>query len=284
MKKNRYIPYGYTMKNGKLVIDNAEAEIIRAIFNRYIAGASLGEIASELTIRQVPYTEKNTDWDKARIARIIENSKYIGDKAYDAIVDGEVYNEAISCKRARKTYETADLGEDIKIIRDRVQCRACGAPMVRKSEKRNRIKQSWICFNAECGCKIHIKDEDLTARITTAMNKIIANPELLTPTLSDERRPIEVTRMINEMNRELDRAEPNDDFILSQIFGIAAEQYKVSDAQNSLNAQRIKNKLHNVIEQESFVPDIFKMLVSHITLGEDTALVLHTKTNTIIQG
>ena len=36
MKKIRYIPYGYTMRNGRTVISTEEAEIIREIFKAYV--------------------------------------------------------------------------------------------------------------------------------------------------------------------------------------------------------------------------------------------------------
>lgn len=75
MKKNRFIPYGYTMRNGKMVIEKTEAEVIRRIFSAYIEGASLREIADFLTAQQVPYTEKKTEWFKGRISRILENKR-----------------------------------------------------------------------------------------------------------------------------------------------------------------------------------------------------------------
>lgn len=49
MKKIRYIPYGYTMRNGRTVISTEEAEVIRDIFKAYLNGASLKAIAEELT-------------------------------------------------------------------------------------------------------------------------------------------------------------------------------------------------------------------------------------------
>lgn len=63
MKKIRYIPYGYTMRNGRTVISNEEAEVIREIFKAYLDGTSLKAIAEELTGRQIPYTQKTTTWD-----------------------------------------------------------------------------------------------------------------------------------------------------------------------------------------------------------------------------
>ena len=49
MKKTRFIPYGYTIRDGKTVIDHTEAEVIRLIFEDYINGASLKDIAQDLS-------------------------------------------------------------------------------------------------------------------------------------------------------------------------------------------------------------------------------------------
>ena len=91
MKKIRYVPYGYTIRDGHTVIEHSEADIIRQIFEVYINGASLKEIADDLTRRKIPYTEKTDVWDKARIARIIDNARYIGADSYDPIIDENTY-------------------------------------------------------------------------------------------------------------------------------------------------------------------------------------------------
>ena len=39
MKKTRFIPYGYTIREGRTVIEHSEAEIIREIFDEYIKSA-----------------------------------------------------------------------------------------------------------------------------------------------------------------------------------------------------------------------------------------------------
>ena len=51
MKKIRYLPFGYTIRNGQTVIDQQEAETVRGIFTAYIHGASLKEIAEDLTAK-----------------------------------------------------------------------------------------------------------------------------------------------------------------------------------------------------------------------------------------
>ena len=101
MKKIRYLPFGYTIRNGHTVIEQQEADIVRNIFKAYIQGASLKEIAEDLTAKQIPYTERTCVWDKARISRILENAKYTGDEEFEMIIDEDIYEEAAAVKSAR---------------------------------------------------------------------------------------------------------------------------------------------------------------------------------------
>ena len=102
MKKIRYLPFGYTIRNGHTVIEQQEADIVRNIFKAYIQGASLKEIAEDLTAKKIPYTERTCAWDKARISRILENAKYTGDEEFEMIIDEDIYEEAAAVKSARR--------------------------------------------------------------------------------------------------------------------------------------------------------------------------------------
>lgn len=160
MKKTRFIPYGYTIREGRTVIEHTEAEIIREIFDEYIKGASLKDIAENLTQRRIPYTEKTDVWDKARIARIIDNAKYIGDEEYDPIIDEDTYEGAVSMKAARQRNTVQKECEGIALLRNRVKCEDCGSPMVRRICSKRHVKESWTCQNAECGKRLRISDGD----------------------------------------------------------------------------------------------------------------------------
>lgn len=129
MKKIRYIPYGYTIRNGRTIIAQEEAAVIREIFDAYIGGASLKSIAEQLTDRRIPYSERTDIWDKARIARIIDNAKYIGDGEYDPIIDEDLYEEAVNLKTARQRNTFEKGCAEISLLRDLVRCEKCGAPM-----------------------------------------------------------------------------------------------------------------------------------------------------------
>ena len=47
-------PYGFRLINGELVIEESEAEVIRRIFNNYLAGMNRKEIAADLRNQNTP--------------------------------------------------------------------------------------------------------------------------------------------------------------------------------------------------------------------------------------
>lgn len=144
------------MRNGQTVIEHGEADIIRFIFEEYIKGASLKELAEELTARRVPYTEKTNVWDKARIARIIDNATYTGSDTYDPIINEDTFEEATAAKAARQRNQIVRECEGITLMRDRIRCGNCGAPMVQHICSKRKVKESWTCTNDECGCRVRI--------------------------------------------------------------------------------------------------------------------------------
>ena len=131
------------MRNGQTVVEHDEASVIRYIFDEYIKGASLKDLAEELTARRVPYTERTAVWDKARIARIIDNAKYTGSEVYDPIIDEDTFEEAATAKAARWRNQIMIECEGIALMRDQIRCGQCGAPMVRHICSKRKVKESW---------------------------------------------------------------------------------------------------------------------------------------------
>lgn len=101
MLKNRSIPFGYCMVNGKYVLNAPEAEAVRKIFADYISGKSLKTIAAEMTI---PYNTSKTFWNKNMVCRVLENRKYIGENGYPQIISTEDFKQAAHIKAERNTY------------------------------------------------------------------------------------------------------------------------------------------------------------------------------------
>ena len=283
MKKTRFIPYGYTIREGRTVIEHTEAEIIREIFDEYIKGASLKDIAENLTQRRIPYTEKTDVWDKARIARIIDNAKYIGDEEYDPIIDEDTYEGAVSMKAARQRNTVQKECEGIALLRNRVKCEDCGSPMVRRICSKRHVKESWICQNAECGKRLRISDGDLLQKITILMNRIIKNSELLIP--KPKTRIVDSATVANlqrQVDAELGKDHPSEEYIVEKISDIASQLYKETQAKKIIVAQIARKRASMMKPQENFNCDYFSDLIDYITLSSSGKVRIHTKVGTEI--
>ncbi len=101
MLKNRSIPFGYCMVNGKYALNAPEAEAVRKIFADYIGGKSLKTIAAEM---QIPYNMGKAVWNKNMVCRVIENTKYIGEDGLPKIISDEDFIRAAEIKAERNTY------------------------------------------------------------------------------------------------------------------------------------------------------------------------------------
>ncbi len=281
MKKTRYIPYGYTMRNGRTVISGEEAEVIREIFKSYLNGASLKAIADELTDHQIPYTQKSAIWDKARIARIIDNAKYAGTEEYDPIIDEEMYEAAVNLKIARQCNACEKENDAIDLLRDFVQCDSCGQPMKRRINAKHHIRESWNCTNDDCGIRVRISDTQLIETITVLINRVILNDYLLQPKPKKRYEPdAKVTKVGNDIALELERDAPNEEFIIEKTIEMAALMYEQSNAKLNLTVSLARKLAQTMVTQDEFNRDYFTALASYITLGEQGKVVLHTKTET----
>lgn len=71
--------YGYdTSPDCELVINSAEAAIVRWIFERYISGDSLGKIAAGLEKQGIPSPTGKPKWNREAISKLTSNEKYTG--------------------------------------------------------------------------------------------------------------------------------------------------------------------------------------------------------------
>ncbi|WP_324753999.1 recombinase family protein [Roseovarius sp. Pro17] len=106
------LPFGYDVKDRKLVIIPSQAEIVRSVFDRFVEIGSGTELARELDAKGVT-TSRGNRIDKKFIYRLLNNRVYIGEAVHkgtsypgehDAIVDRDVWNKvhAILTESPRK--------------------------------------------------------------------------------------------------------------------------------------------------------------------------------------
>lgn len=97
---NRKLPFGYQMRMGEIVRREPEAKAVQDIFLQYTLGASLKEIAEQMS-KTGPTYDTGKSWNKNMVARILENPKYTGVDNYPKLVGIKLF-EAAAAKRQTK--------------------------------------------------------------------------------------------------------------------------------------------------------------------------------------
>ena len=76
--------YGYTIRDGRLEVQEKEAENIRKIFKNYLAGNALIKSANLVGLKK----------NSSSVKRILTNKKYLGNDIYPKIIDRESFGKA----------------------------------------------------------------------------------------------------------------------------------------------------------------------------------------------
>lgn len=85
--------YGYDKdKNGELVINEEQAEVVKLIFDLYLSGKSILGIVKELQSRDIKSPTGKDHWPKRSVEEMLSNEKYIGIAVVNAGgEEGQVY-------------------------------------------------------------------------------------------------------------------------------------------------------------------------------------------------
>lgn len=177
--------YDYDIVTKRISINQEEAEIVRYIFNRYIAGVGASVIAQELT--KLPHKTKrgNMKWGDTAVLGIIKNEKYKGDllqgktftldpiskrrldnrgeedqyyikNHHEPIISAEIFDQAqnILFRRGKPRGKFEQGGKREKFSRKytfscKLQCGFCGKGYSRRSwnSKTTYAKVIWQCVS-----------------------------------------------------------------------------------------------------------------------------------------
>lgn len=103
-----HIPYGYRIENGQAVLDEKAAEQVRTLFRSYLAGDALATAAQKAGIKAF----------HSGITRILQNTRYLGDAYYPAIIDPDTFAaaEAERVRRAEKLGRVWEPREEKEVV------------------------------------------------------------------------------------------------------------------------------------------------------------------------
>ena len=71
------LPYGYVLDGERIIVHEEKADVVRSIFEYYLAGASLGKVVDMLFTKGIPSPTGNPKWTRAAVDKLLANKKYI---------------------------------------------------------------------------------------------------------------------------------------------------------------------------------------------------------------
>ena len=201
MPKNRTIPFGYCIKNGKIIAEPTESKAVVRIFEEYLNGSSFLQIARLMEFEKIRYTTDSERWNKNMVKRIIENEKYLGNGKYPQIIDENTFKIANE-KRIQKATSVCEISEDLQEIRNLTYCLECGHRLSRIGG--NCRCEKWDCRNSDCyRFEYQLTDQMIIGSVLTVLNTAIANPNLLESNseISAYSQTVDVIRKQNEISQ-----------------------------------------------------------------------------------
>ena len=268
MAKNRTIPFGYCMKNGEITTEPKEVYAVVTIFDEYLKGRSLSEIAKLMQSEKICYNAVSDKWNKNMVKRIIENNKYLGNETYPQIIDEETFRLANE-KRVRKATTLNLISEDLQAIRNVTYCTECGHRLSRIGG--NSKYEHWDCRNTDCyKLEYRLTDQMIIGAVLNVLNSAIVNPSLLESggEISTYSPTADIVRKQNEINHMTDSAQADFDRVKAEIFKLAEMKYDCCSYNDSpQKTEELKELLQGHEQLNSLDIGLFKACVSRIWIS-----------------
>ncbi len=278
--KNRTVPFGYHYQNGVLVVHPQESQTVREVFAAYLSGEPLSKIAAHLTAKLVEYLPGHWQWDKARVRRILDNTKYIGEGDFPPIIKERDFQMAHQKKESANT-NRQPMDEDIKLFKSQVHCHHCGDLMVRRMDSRFEKPVIWKC--PVCGYFLPLQDEEFKRRVFLLQKKLVEKPLLAEKKEEEIPTPsLEVRRLTNELYRKLDSGNFSEDELVTLALQCAAENYDTITSVRHI-ADRLTATLLHTGPLSAFDRELFQRTVSAIHLTRKGEILLKLQ-NGVITG
>ena len=139
--------YGFeTMPNGDMVIDPAEAKIVRKVFTKYLEGKNVRQIAQWLTTKRIPTYKGGEVWSETSVRNILKNEVYCGDVIRPkSITIDFLAHRVIRNKGQRDTYRRFDHHPAIieravwEEVQEQLKYRRCARSDTRKPLRPRRL-------------------------------------------------------------------------------------------------------------------------------------------------
>lgn len=278
----RTLPYGYMYNNGTIVIEKTASDIVKYIFEQYKAQKSMLDIADMLNQLHIEYSSGVIGWNKARIKRILEDKRYLGDEKYPVIISPDLFEAVSTAKANRNNQKFVNREENIYQIHARILCPCCKSIMKRRIENRTKIREHWKCSNPDCRKSIAIKDEEFLSQIHGLIDRIIINPKILNCDLETQSISAKVEKQEREIARLLEYQQMDGESVKQKILELFTIRY--GDINNQqYETKRLISIYKNQKKADYFPIELFNRTVDSITFGSDNTVMIGLTNGQIIK-
>lgn len=226
------MPFGYVIRDKKIEIDKERAAIVRRIFQAYLAGQSMDEIAERLNQEQVPVKTgwEGRKWGHSAISYILSNERYIGDSLWQktyvpdelsayhvrncgerqqyyaegthpAIITPEIFQAVQNLRNQRREKRISEFRCQDDPFRKKLYCGVCGT-MFKQKKCRERVY--WVCrthAESKDDCPVsQVAEEKIHAAFLRVYHKLRLHGEPILKQMIFNLQAIQERRMLWSLN------------------------------------------------------------------------------------
>lgn len=275
-----HTPIGYCVRDGQIVVDERQSEIVKRIFVDYDSGISATQIANTLMEQGVPNKHDRVKWTHATVGRILENHNYLGTEYYPCFIDRELFHR-VQEKREQKRQNLCHgiyrpEKEERILFSGVIKCGACGAPYGHHTQKKGCVNQEpkWKCRNYVyrnqlCCAGGFISDREVMEVCVKVINQILRDKELIRHVPEEQDTVTQRYSALDEMFKRM--SNEGYDKVSVLLLDRASERYltlKVRDEDE--RTEFMMEAIGETSQIESFDEELYRKLIKEIIVNKDS--------------
>lgn len=264
MQFGRFLGYDRG-EDGRPVINEAEAEIVREIYRLFLAGNTPYTIAKKLTADGIKTPAGKEKWSDSTVRSILTNEKYKGDallqktftsdyltkkkkkntgqipqyyveESHEGIISPEIY-DAVQAEIERRSRKKSRYS-GVDILASKVVCGECGcfySPKVWHStdQYRRTIYQCGHKYKGDHRCSTpNLTAEEIKYVFVKAVNELIQNKDEI---IANLKTGIEIASDMTELEKQRDEHKADMVLLVDMVERLISENARIAQDQTEYN-------------------------------------------------
>ena len=288
--------YGYRVENGKVIVNEDQAEVIRYIYKQYSLGVYVKDIIKELNKQNI--SNRGKPFTKSTIYKILKNEKYSGIYRHENQVFDNIYPQIVSFETydvVRKKTEQNKHGKRstrvLYILRNKLKCAYCDRPISAETGTSSSGKRIhyYKCLGRKSGngcTQPMVRQELFEEFIVNTIVKVLSKPkyieEIIKGIIESQKKLGDNNSYLTNLSKERNQAEKSLNNIMLAVENglmnnttnnrIKELEIRIEDLERKIAIERTKKnigadsqEIHNYY-LEALKLDPF-MLINYIVKG-----------------